>query len=149
MVPTIKIHHDHRSKSCCQYSACPFMLCAFMYQLINFAKMLVQLGSFQPVPGVSPTPLDLCVTDRSLCCSSGLKTACVCSFSARAWWLQTRASAYSGGSSGRAASVTWLALLIWQSGLGSTTFFFFFFFRGHRSKAWECSLSTSDIKSNT
>lgn len=100
-------------------SACPFStLCAFMCQLINFAETLVQLGSFPLLPSVSPAPLDLCVADRSPRCSSAQKTACACTF-----FLSLSPSLslpeldgcdmsehlHSGGTSGRSASVTWLA----------------------------------------
>lgn len=100
-------------------SACPFsMLCAFVCQLINFAETLVQLGSFPLLPGTSPAPLDLCVADRSPRCSSAQKTACVCTFFlflSRSLSLpqldgcNMSEHLHSGGTSGRSASVTWLA----------------------------------------
>lgn len=106
-------------------SACPSsMLCAFMCQLINFAETLVQLGSFPLLPGVSPAPLDLCVTDRSPRCSSAQKTACVCTFFlslSRSLSLpeldgcNMSEHLHSGSTSGRSASVTWhRTLLVWQ-----------------------------------
>lgn len=119
----IKIHHHHHRHSKNPDANTPHVLflrfCAFMCQLINFAETLVQLGSFPLLPRCVPAPLDLCVTDRSPRCSSAQKTACVCTFfpspPSRSPSLpeldgcNMSEHLHSGGTSGRSASVTWLA----------------------------------------
>lgn len=125
----VQLESDCQSKSIiisaaakprCQHSARPFpTLCALMCQLINATETLAQRGSLLLLPGRSPAPLDLCVTDRCPRCSSAQKTACVCTFFlslpltgslTQCLMAATWASTYTnGGTSGRSASVALLA----------------------------------------
>lgn len=86
---------------------------------------------------MSLTPLDLRVTDRAPCCSSGLKTACVCIFSAkRDVCKQERAPIAAVAVAVQLQSTGSQCSFDRQSRLRSTTFLFRCF-KGHTIRAWE------------